>query len=186
MSILKAAIDRIAPKEHLIVAVDGRCGSGKTYQTNLLAGETLCRVIRMDDFYLPMEERRPDWQTIPAGNIDAERFRREILIPLQKGELHSYRPYSCKTGDYGDVIILPETPLTVIEGSYCLHPDFCGFYDYKIFLTCSQKTQRRRLQAREGERFGVFLERWIPMEERYFAHYSIPSSADVVLATDDE
>ena len=186
MSILKAAIERISQKDHLIVAVDGRCGSGKTYQTNLLAEETACRVIRMDDFYLPMDQRRPDWQTFPAGNIDIDRFLREILIPLRDGTLSSYRPYSCKTGEYGDEIILRGAPLTVIEGSYCMYPSLAPFYDCKIFLTCSQKTQRRRLQAREGERFGVFLERWIPMEERYFAHFSVPSSADVVLATDDE
>ena len=166
-----------------IVAVDGRCGSGKTGFARLLQELFPCRVVHMDDFYLPFDQRPPDWAEQPAGNMDLSRFREEVLVPLRAGGSAIYRPYSCQTGQ----MLAPETlapaPLTIVEGSYSLHPSLSGFYDLRLFLTCSGEAQARRLQAREGAHYAAFQERWIPFEERYFQRYRVASGSDMMLDT---
>ncbi len=37
---------------------------------------------------------------------------------------------------------------------------------------------------REGDDYPVLLERWIPMEERYFAQYRIAENSDLIVETD--
>ena len=43
--------------EPLIVAIDGRCGSGKTTLGEYLEQVFDCNLFRMDDFFLRMEQR---------------------------------------------------------------------------------------------------------------------------------
>ncbi|MDY3618780.1 uridine kinase family protein [Agathobaculum sp.] len=156
-----------------VVAVDGRCGSGKTRFAQLASCLFPCRVFHMDDFYLPFSARRTDWERVPAGNIDLERLRREVLVPARAGLPIQYRAFDCRTGSFGPAIHMSALPLTIVEGSYAHHPALAGCYDLKIFLTCSGEEQSRRLKTREGARFAAFANRWIPLEERYFRRYGI-------------
>ena len=95
-----------------------------------------------------------------------------------------YRPYDCKKGLAEKELPLPPRRLTVVEGSYSHHPDLRAEYDFKIFLHCMKQTQNSRLLKREGDDYPVFLERWIPMEERYFAQYLIAENSDLIVETD--
>ena len=54
----------------------------------------------------------------------------------------------------------------------------------RIFVTCSPDEQARRLRTREGERSSNFVERWIPLDEGYFAQYGIEQKADFEIVTD--
>lgn len=150
-----------------VAAVDGRCGSGKTSFAQLAEELFPCTVVHMDDYYLPPDRRAPKWEEIPGGNMDLERFAREVLAPARRGEAVSYRPYQCRTGTFAPARLLPPRSLTLVEGSYSLHPALRDQYDLRVFLTCSPEEQLRRLKAREGERFSAFSGRWIPLEERY-------------------
>ena len=58
------------------------------------------------------------------------------------------------------------------------------YYDIRIFVTCSPDEQARRLRKREGKRYSNFVERWIPLEEGYFANYSIEENAEMMVVTD--
>ena len=78
---------------------------------------------------------------------------------------------------------MPPTPLYILEGSYSHHPLLAGFYDLKVFVTCSKEEQASRLQAREGERYENFVRRWIPLEETYFAQCHIEALADLLWDT---
>lgn len=46
-------------EETLLVAIDGRCGSGKTTLGEYLKQIFDCNLFRMDDFFLRMEQRTP-------------------------------------------------------------------------------------------------------------------------------
>lgn len=169
----------------LLLAIDGRCGSGKTTLALHLRehyGEK-ASLYRMDDFFLPFELRTPERMAQPSGHMDAERFQREVLLPLKRGDPFTYGVYDCQTGTMqekpGSV-----TPLAIMEGSYSLHPLLREFYDVKVFMTTDIHTQRQRLLAREGEtRFQRFLTDWIPREESYFSAYQIEQSADFIITT---
>ena len=50
-----------------VLAIDGRCGSGKSSLGGLLARLYPCTLVHMDDFYMPPEGRQENWMEIPAG-----------------------------------------------------------------------------------------------------------------------
>lgn len=166
------------------VLIDGRCGSGKTWLAARLAERRPCRVVHMDHFYLPMERRAPDWAQTPAGNMDLDRLREEVLAPFAAGTLREYRPYDCRSGAFLPKIPLADSSLLVLEGSYSHHPALAVPGALNVFLTCSRKEQERRLRLREGERFPAFEKRWIPLEERYYRACGIPDTDALVVETD--
>lgn len=181
---LLARIDSLLQqKPHSIVAIDGRCGSGKTTLAALLHERFPSRLLHMDDFYLPFSERAPDWAAVPCGNMDLERFREEVLRPARAGKAIRYRRCDCHAGRFLEPVMLPPAPLTIVEGSYSQHPRLAGYYDLTVFLTCPPEKQLRRLLEREGDNFPSFPARWIPLEERYFALYGVENSASFVIGT---
>lgn len=167
----------------VIVAIDGRCGSGKTGLAGLISELFQCAVIHMDDFYLPVEQREENWREVPAGNMDLERVRAEALLPVREGKPLTYRAYDCQRGMFLPAVFSPPESLTIVEGSYSLHPLLRPCYDGAIFLTCSRQEQERRLRDREGDYFPAFQSIWMPLEERYFKDCAVEESASLVVDT---
>ncbi len=174
---LRRAAELSAAGHPAVISIDGRCGSGKTGLADLMGQLLPCRVVHMDDFYLPMAERAADWMSQPAGNMDLTRFEREVLRPAQRGETIVTRPFDCQTGSLGAAMTLPPRPLTVVEGSYSQHPLLRDAYALTIFVTCPPDEQLRRLERREGAGVQGFRERWIPMEERYHRYAGLPEQS---------
>jgi uridine kinase len=52
ISTLRSAIDRLLQQDRVIVAIDGKCTSGKTTLASRLAEIYDCNVFHMDDFFL--------------------------------------------------------------------------------------------------------------------------------------
>ena len=172
------------PERPVLVALDGRCGSGKTTLAAQLAEQFPGNaVFHTDDYYLPPAQRIPNWAETPCANMDLTRLREEVLVPAQAGAAVHCRAYSCREGSYLPEQCVPPAPLYILEGSYSHHPILAGFYDLKVFVTCSKEEQARRLQAREGERYENFVRRWIPLEEAYFAQCRIEALADLLWDT---
>lgn len=66
----------------ILIALDGRCGSGKTTLAAQLAERFPgSRTIHTDDYYLPPAQRVPGWETLPCANMDLKRLRAEVLNP---------------------------------------------------------------------------------------------------------
>ncbi len=172
-----------ASGEPVVAAIDGRCGSGKTTLADIIAGQMPCNICHMDDFYLPFPRRKSGWEGKAAGNMDLERFLREVLLPARGGQPILYRPYDCGSGTYLPAAALSPGGLTVVEGSYSLHPLLRPHYGWSLFLTCSKEEQARRLKAREGDRWPAFEDRWIPMEERYIRACAVEETASLVVDT---
>lgn len=167
----------------VIISIDGRCGSGKSGLAEVIRKVFICNVFHMDDYYLPMDKRDENWEQISGGNIDFERFKKEVLMPAVRGESITYRPYDCQTGTVARCEQIKPCMLTVVEGSYSAHPLLADKYDIRIFLTCSKEVQQMRLKKREGEKFQAFEQRWIPMEENYFKSYNIEENSTMVIDT---
>jgi uridine kinase len=167
-----------------ILAVDGRCGSGKTFLAGLLSEVFNCSVFHLDDFFLKPEDRTAQRMGQPGGNIDRERFIKEVLQPLRRGEKVLFRPYSCLNDAALPAVEQQPGELAVVEGSYSLHPDFRDFYDYCVFLTCLPNVQQRRIFLRsDGKMLHNYLETWIPMEERYFKKMNVSAICDQKIDT---
>ena len=184
--IFREIVELLQQKRPAILAIDGRCGSGKTSLGRMLEEVFACSLVHMDDYYLPFEKRSQNWMEIPGGNMDLERFRAEVLEPFKHGAAIHYRPYCCQKGTMGEERLLSNPVFLVVEGSYSQHPMLREYYDRTIFLTCEKEEQIRRLQQREGDYFSRFQEIWMPLEERYFQTFAIEAHANRILDTGRE
>lgn len=180
---LFAAIDReLAVRKRLLVALEGGSASGKTTLADLLACVYGCAVLHMDDFFLRPEQRTPERLAEPGGNVDRERFWAEVLRPLSDGEPVRYRRYDCHTQTLEPAVEVPQTPLTVVEGAYSLHPALAEAYDLTVFLRISPELQRERLLKRNGpDGAERFLSVWVPLENAYFAALDPARRCDLIL-----
>lgn len=173
--------------EPVIMAIDGRCASGKSTLAAALKEKTGCNVIHADDFFLRKEQRTQERFEEVGGNIDYERLRDEVLIPLSREGKCAYRRFDCKSMKLSEeeVAVAPN-PLTVIEGSYSCHPMLFKYYDFLVFMNIVQCEQLKRIEKRNGsEAVEIFQNRWIPLEEKYFAAYRISERCDLIIDTSD-
>ena len=170
----------LARQDTVIVAIDGNCTAGKTTLAGLLAKSYDCNLIHMDDFFLRPEQRTPDRFAQPGGNVDYERFQEEVLAPLKTGLPFSYRPFDCSTFTLAQPVEVTPKALTIIEGTYSLHPHFGKPYDLTIFLNVSPEVQHQRILERPAFLHQRFFNDWIPMESAYFETFRIPRQADLI------
>ncbi|MGN0778322.1 MAG: uridine kinase [Aristaeellaceae bacterium] len=172
-------------KEHVIVAIDGHCASGKSTLASLLAEIYRAPVVHMDDFFLQPHQRSPQRFAQPGGNVDAERFLAEVLTPLRNAQAFAYRPYSCRYQKLMEPVPMDTYPLAIVEGSYSLHPMLESHYDLRLLMTIDPQLQKERLLHRDGEAMLTrFESEWIPLEEHYFAATHIRSRCDFIISTD--
>ena len=92
---------RVQKQDRLVVALDGMSCSGKTTFARALADRFAGSVVHMDDFFLPADRFTDEMQTLPGGNMDRARFRKEVLTPLLAGENFAYTPFSCNRPSKG-------------------------------------------------------------------------------------
>ena len=179
------AVQRLADeseKEQIIIAVDGRCASGKSTLGQYLQDLFDANLFHMDDFFLQRHQRTEERLAEVGGNVDYERFQTEVLVPLLAGKDILYRRFDCKSMTITDGKWIKNRRITIIEGSYCGNAYFGDIYDLKIFTDIDSKSQLANIRNRNGEeKLQVFKERWIPKEEAYFEKFMIKEKSDIVI-----
>ena len=165
-----------------VIAIDGRASSGKTTLARQLAEIMEAGIIHMDDFFLPAKLRTPERYKEAGGNVHYERFIEEVLPHLKKPGKFTYRTFDCSTMGYGKHAEVKDSLWRIVEGAYSLHPEFGNYADLKVFYDISPEEQERRIIRRNGrERYRVFKNRWIPLEENYIRSCSVMNRADLVI-----
>ena len=94
-----------------------------------------------------------------------------------------YRPWDCHSGDFAVSRTVEPARLTIVEGSYSMHPDLRGYYDCMICLAITPAGQLRRLEQRNPSMLRRFVDEWIPLENRYFEETGTESAADMIVDT---
>ncbi len=165
------------------VAIDGMSTSGKSSLANIFSKIFDCNIIHMDDFFLKKHQRTYERFMQPGGNIDFERFSREVVQNLKTDSGFIYYAYDCHTGLMNEMKISPKS-LNIIEGSYSMHPFFGNIYDVRIFMETDKKTQMQRVLDRNGEEMlDRFKNEWIPLENTYFKNFKIKENCDFIFRT---
>ena len=169
-------------RERVCIAIDGNCCAGKTTMAIRLGDVLDASVFHLDDYFLQPHMRTQQRLSQPGGNVDAERFLADVLLPVSRGETAQVQKYDC----HADMLLAPVSILsrrvTIIEGAYCLHPLLSGYYDLKIFCRIDPMLQETRILARNGaDALKMFQERWIPLENRYFQALNIHEQCDLVI-----
>lgn len=178
-----AAIDKLLAKKHIItVAIEGRSGAGKsTLAAYFCEVYDDCSLFHMDEFFLPLSRKTKERLSKPGGNIDYERFKKEVLGGLCGKAPFHYRTYDCSINELSPPIYTCPSHLNIIEGVYSMHPALQEGYDYSIFLDVDAETQIARIKQRSGENLlKRFIEEWIPLEELYFSAFNIKERCDIV------
>lgn len=165
-------------EETLLVAIDGRCGSGKTTLGEYLKQIFDCNLFRMDDFFLRMEQRTPERLKELGGNVDYERFEETVLRPVLQKQTVWYQQFSCRKWGLLEPYPVSYKKLNIIEGSYSMHPYFKNPYHIRVFLNISPEDQIENIKKRNGlEKAKQFQNMWIPKEEAYFEKFHVMDDA---------
>jgi uridine kinase len=184
-SYLFEVIEKEIQKGKSIIAIEGGSASGKTTLSNMINEKYEATVFHMDDFFLQPFQRTKERYNEVGGNVDRERFLKEVLLPLSKGEKVNYRPFNCSVMGLGDYIEVVPQKLVIIEGAYSMHPDLRGFYGYSVFLDIDEKLQRERILKRNTPVLAQrFFDEWIPLEKRYFNEMRIKEKCDLIIKID--
>ena len=172
----------IANSHPFRLAIDGRCGAGKTTLALALSEEYGCEVIHLDDFFLPSGKEKKGF-----GNLEKDRLMVEVLLPLSKGMEIQYRRFSCAKQAYTETVTLKAGCSVIIEGSYALLSEFRFAYTHSLFLSVLPSDQEKRIRRRNGnESWEAFATRWIPDEEACIAVQKQDAAADLCLILQNE
>ena len=136
----------------------------------------------MDDYFLQAYQRTTQRLEESGGNIDYERFHQEINEAWNQKEPIHMRSYDCSSQKLRKEVILEESPILIIEGSYAHHPFLDDMDAFKIFMDIDPASQIERLQKRSLDHFDDFVQKWIPMENKYFEAFSIKEKSDYVFS----
>ncbi|MEI7885243.1 MAG: uridine kinase [Clostridia bacterium] len=183
-ALLQTSIEQaLQQKTPIIIAIEGRSGSGKSSLAEKLGKLYDCNIISMDDFFLQPAQRSSVRLAEAGGNVAYERLQAEVLLPLLAGKSFSYQPFDCLQQRFKDAKEFPIKPLNIIEGVYSLHPTLSYAYDLKIFMTVDAEEQQSRIIKRSGfVKWQRFAEEWIPLEEAYFRATRTEEKCDVVIS----
>ena len=172
-------LSEIERREACIIAIDGKAASGKSTLGKLLEKLYSADLIHMDDYFLPSDKKTKQRLSEVGGNVDYERFACEVLLPLVNEGRYISRPYRCHGGYYEEAEEKKRAKITVIEGSYCLHPMLHQKYDLKVFIDMGDSLQCERIKKRNPEMYGRFISEWIPLENGYFEETDIEKRCDI-------
>ncbi|WP_106847725.1 uridine kinase [Blastococcus sp. Marseille-P5729] len=155
----------------LVVAVDGRSGSGKSRLARRL-GRALGKftMLRMDHVV-------PGWD----GLEESVRLIRPALEALRSGEPARYRTWDWLRGDWGQPLHRPAAPTVVIEGCGSGARSLADLVDYLVWVDVPAEIRYERAMARDGASYAGHWEQWARQEEAHYAVNATVSRADLVI-----
>lgn len=199
------AVDRVvdAIREYpsraqaLVVAIDGRSGSGKSTVAAAVAQGIGAVIVPCDDFFTASvsdaewDRRTPEQRAADA--IDWRRLKREAIDPLRTGRAARWYTFDFLAGPRGDGTYpwrrtpteRAPKPVVLLDGAYSARPELADVLDLSVLVEAAPTTREARLAAREAADFlRQWHARWDPAEDYYFGHVRPPSAFDVVCRTD--
>ena len=148
--LMRAARER-SPRRPPIIGICGRSRAGKSVAAHALvralteAGETPL-LVRLDDWIMPADERRPD-DTAEIRNR-VHRLR-AIMAALREGNSVSAPGYNAATRTQGPPVIYDpaDRSCIVLDGVFAAHRSIRALVDVAAFVDTPETVQRRRFAA---------------------------------------
>ena len=159
----------------VVVAVDGRSGSGKTLLGTAVAHALGCPVVHLDAIY-------PGWDGL-RGGVDL--LTTHVLEPLARGGQPAYPRWDWMRDRPGRTVEVDAGRLLVVEGCGALVPPAAGFAAVRVWLDAPDALRRERALARDGEKYRPHWERWAAQEDAVYATSRPWEGAHLVLTTAD-
>ena len=171
----------------LLVALDGRSGSGKSTTAVAVAAGFDAVVIDGDDFYAGYHTAEWDAMSVAERSdrcIDWHR-QRQVLEVLARGEPATWHAYDWEA-DNGSLSTEPTTAaaaaIVLLDGAYSARPELADLFDLRVLLELPEAVRRDRLLRREGERqLAEWEAQWSAAEDHYFTVVMPPEAFDLVI-----
>ena len=181
----EALVARI--REHttrpIVVAIDGRSGTGKSTLAAQLATILDATVVGGDDFYAGGVTVRDDTPADRARDCIDWRRQRPVLEALRAGREARYHAFDWNAFDgrlETEMTRHAPRPCIVLEGVYSARPELADLVDLRVLVRVPDNVRLARLLAREGG-IGRWERQWHEAEEHYFAHVPPPAAFDVIV-----
>ncbi len=172
----------------IVVAVDGRSGTGKSTISALIAESTRGVLINTDDFWSggsDEEWEAKDPQTRADRAIDWQRLKREVIEPFLSAAVVQYFPFNFQDGSglSASPIVVQPADIIILDGAYSSRPELEDLIDFSILvISQDDAARRRRLILREGLKYMQRWHRlWDPAESHYFTHIRPSTAFDAII-----
>jgi cytidylate kinase len=148
------------------VGIGGRGGSGKSTLATRIPG---AQVVGTDEFW-------------DGDGFELSRLRAEVFEPLLADRAARYPTWDWDAGRPGGERTVEPEGIVVVEGVCALHRMFREGYDVRVWVDAPYETRLERGIARDGEAArATWVERWMPMEDRYVARDDPIACAHVIV-----
>lgn len=189
------AIDRWLEAFHtpLLVAIDGRAGTGKSTIAELVATSFGAAILHSDMFFAA-QVTNAEWDAMSGAErardcIDWVRLRRDAVLPLLDGNMAEFQGFDFAARRTDGSFPFSETssrigsrPIILMEGAYAARPELADLVGLSVLVEAPEAVRRERLTARESETFLLeWHRRWDPAERHYFGKVRPPASFDLVV-----
>lgn len=143
-----------------LVGVDGHAGSGKsTFALRLADALDGAPVVRLDD--IASHDELFGW---------TERLRRQVIVPLSRGERARYETYDWHARRFGpETRTLPPAPVVILEGVGAGRRALRPFLARLLWMELPREEAWERGRHRDGAEQSDFWDGWEPAERRHFS-----------------
>lgn len=149
-----------------LVGIGGRGGAGKSTLAARIEG---AHVVGTDEFW-------------DGRGFDLRRLRAEVFEPLLAGRAARYASWVWEARRPGPMREVAPAGIVVVEGVCALHRLFRDDYDVRVWVEAPAAIRLARGVARDGEAArDTWVNRWMPMEDRYVERDDPISAADIVV-----
>jgi uridine kinase len=176
-----------ARRAPVLVALDGRSGTGKTTLARAIASSFDATIVASDDFFAG--GTGGDWASrTPAQRasacIDWRRLRTQALEPLLAGRSACWHLFDFVAGirTATNAVECPAAPIILLDGAYSARPELSDLIGLSVLLELPDAIRRARLVNREGAAFMTgWHATWDAAEDYYFTHLRPPQAFDIVI-----
>jgi uridine kinase len=148
------------------VGIGGHGGAGKSTLAARIPG---AQIVGTDEFW-------------DGQGFELSRLRSEVFDPLVAGREARFESWDWGHRRPGGARAVSPEGIVVVEGVCALHRMFRDDYDVRVWVDAPYDVRLERGVARDGEEARTtWVERWIPMEERYVERDDPISCAHVVV-----
>jgi uridine kinase len=148
------------------VGIGGRGGAGKSTLAARIEG---AQIVSTDEFW-------------DGEGFELSRLRAEVFEPLLAGRAARYAAWDWDARRPGPLRTIEPRDVVVVEGVCALHRMFRDDYDVRVWVEAPYETRLARGVARDGEAARrIWVEHWMPMEDRYVARDDPVACAHLVV-----
>jgi len=163
---------RARPGRVRIVGIDGCGGAGKTtFAARLSRALDDVLVIHTDDF--ASHDVPTEWWP---------RMQHDVIEPLLRGELATYRPYDWNARRFADTTMTVEPiDVVLIEGVGATRAAWRNDLALRIWVDCPRDLRLQRGIDRDGEELRPFWVEWMRAEDAYLEQEHPYAYADLIV-----